>query len=160
MLGAELGRSGGGKQRPRAPTPSPGDDALHPRLAEGERAGLVEHDRVDAVQRLEDAAALDDAPRRAARPMAPRMASGVPAATPQAPATTSTEIDVLTSRQTSWVSDGEADARTDDLAGEAIGSACIGRARTLGALHRLDDLAVAGVGADTLGADLQDARTG
>ena len=35
---------------------------------------------------------LTIAPSRAARPMAPRMASGVPAATPQAPATISTEM--------------------------------------------------------------------
>ena len=38
------------------------------------------------------------APRRAARPMPPRIASGVPAAIPQAPATITTEIVERTSR--------------------------------------------------------------
>ena len=91
MLGAQFG--GGGRiEQLIAGTPGGGKDLLHFGTPEGERAGLVEHDGVDRPERLEMDAALDDGASRAARPMPPRMASGVPAAMPQAPATMITEM--------------------------------------------------------------------
>ena len=98
---------------------------------------------------------LTMAPRRAARPMAPRMASGVPAAMPQAPATMITEMVSRTSRGDQVGDDGGGEGEIDEIAGEPVGEPLDGRARPLGALDRLDDPAVAGVAAHPLDHDLE-----
>src|SRR5207244_5398751 len=59
--------------------------------------------------------------------------------------------------------DEEREARSgegevDEMTGEPVGEALDRGARALGALDRLDDLAVAGVAADPLGADFERAR--
>jgi len=78
-------------------------------------------------------------PMRAARPMTPRMASGVPAAMPQAPATMMTEIVARASRVTRNVKPAHASAKVDEVTGETVGRFLDRGARLLGALNRFDD---------------------
>ena len=89
MLRAQFGRRSGSKKH-FGRYPRYRNDPLNIGPAERERTGLVEHHRIDAAERFEVHAAFDD--RTETRPIAPRMASGVPAAIPQAPATIMTEI--------------------------------------------------------------------
>ena len=95
------------------------------------------------------------APARAARPMAPSIASGVPAAMPQAPATITTEMVERISRVSRYVSAAARQREVDQIAREAVGQALHRSARTLGLLDRLDDLAVARIAPDPLGANLE-----
>ena len=96
---------------------------------------------------------------RAARPIAPRIASGVPAAMPHAPATMTTEIVERASRVTRNVNARAGEREVDEIAGEAIGGLLDRGARLLGVLDRLDDLAECGIAADPRRAHGERARS-
>ena len=101
---------------------------------------------------------LTMAPRRAERPIAPRIASGVPAAMPQAPATMITEIVERVSRVMMNVSRGRSECEIDQITGYLIRQALHRGTRPFGAFDQLDDFPVAGVTAYALRSDLE--RTG
>ena len=119
MLGTHFGGCRGGKQLVAGRRRPPGRWTCALRAPEGQRSGLVEHDRVDMAQVSPDTTPpLMIAPSRAARPMAPRIASGVPAAMPQAPATMMTEIVEWTSRVTGRSEAARAEREIDEIAGQ------------------------------------------
>jgi len=65
---------------------------VHRRNARGKRAGLVEENGVQLTEGFQIDASFDDRTMLRCTSEAPRMASGVPAAMPQAPATMMTEM--------------------------------------------------------------------
>jgi hypothetical protein len=77
VLGGVLQRAGE-PQRVLARGPVRGGDAGQAHPAGRDRAGLVEHDRVDAARGLEDLRALDEQPSCAPRPVPTSNAVGSP----------------------------------------------------------------------------------
>jgi hypothetical protein len=91
MFRAALGAGRGPKKRFDG-DPCRRFDSRYCRCSVRECAGLVKEDGIEQAECLQIDSALMIAPCRATRPIAPRMASGVPSAIPHAPATITTEI--------------------------------------------------------------------
>ena len=156
MLGRSL-RNGGGFHDALRRHAGTRTHAADLGVAEGQGAGLVQHDGVHRAQRLQVEAALDD------RPLAGGTANGPQdgqrrarrnAAGPGHDDDRDGGAHVTGDEERQH---GTADGEVDQVPGQPVGGLLDRRTGLLGPLHRLDDLAEGGVPPDALGADLDDA---
>ena len=153
VFGTQFGR-GSSIQNVVGAYSASGDDAVHFRTTEGQRARLVEDHGVDPTQSLQMHAALNDGtkPRRAAD----AAKNGEGCASGDAAGTGHDDdrdgrIYIAGDEEGQH---GGPEREIDEIAGHPVGQALHRGAGFLGPFYRLDDLAVAAIATDPLGCDL------